>query len=59
MSNKSAVVTGGAGGIGLAICEELLKFNVQVTVYEMNFFYFLITSTNLFTEISYSRYSIR
>lgn len=57
MSNKSAVVTGGAGGIGLAICEELLKFNVQVT--EMNFFYFLITSTNLFTEISYSRYSIR
>lgn len=59
MSDKSAVVTGGAGGIGLAICEELLKFNVQVTVYEMNFFYFLITSTNLFTEISCSRYSIR
>lgn len=31
MSGKTAVVTGGAGGIGLAISEELLKSNlVQV-----------------------------
>lgn len=30
MSGKTAVITGGAGGIGLAISEELLKSNVQV-----------------------------
>jgi NAD(P)-dependent dehydrogenase (short-subunit alcohol dehydrogenase family) len=34
-ANKVALVTGGANGIGLAICHELLQHKVKVMVFRV------------------------
>lgn len=36
LNNKVAIVTGGASGLGLAACEELVKKGAKVCIFDMN-----------------------
>lgn len=48
ISGKNVIITGGTGGIGAAVCRELLRSGILVYL-NLKFFLFSITSTINFT----------